>query len=235
MRENTIGWDDGMDSVEALQELEAIFQIKIESEEAEAMETVGEMFDVIIAKRPPNQSETCGCAMAFYRLRGAIGDHKLIPASPIEFLNLYGAKRAFAELHERTGLRLPSPHLAQLGRLGCAVAVVACVTLFVLLVGLLCGHASSWWMLGGLLVMIAGIVATRMDKGILPPDCETLGDLAKVTAAKSYGQLVDLGARARKSEMWEILTECLADLSTVSAADINRDTTFYAGQKRKAV
>jgi hypothetical protein len=234
MRENSLGWDDGMDSVEALQELEALFRIKIEDAEAGAMETVGDMFDVIIAKRPPNQSEKCGCAMAFYRLRRAIGDRKLIPASPIGFLNLYGVKRAFAELHERTGLRLPSPHLARQGRFGCAVAVVAGVTLFVLLVGLLCGHASSWWMLGGLLAMTAGIGATRMDKGVLPSDCETLGDLAKATAAKSYGQLADLGARACKSEMWEILTECFAESSIVPAAEINRDTTFYAGQKRKA-
>lgn len=233
MRENSLGWDDGMDSVEALQELEALFRIKIEDAEAKTMETVGDMFDIIIAKRPPNQSEKCGCAMAFYRLRHAIGDRSLTPLSPIGFVNERGAKKVFLEWQDKTGLRLPPSRRSRLGKFGCATAVAGSLALAAFVVAFFGGHGSTG-LVAAFSAVTLGIVATRLDKGLLPRECETLGGLAKATAARSYGALEDFGARARAPEMWDILTECLAERATVSAADINRDTTFYTGQKRKA-
>lgn len=234
MRENSLGWDEIMDSVEALQELEAVFRIEIADKEAESMETVGDLFDVILAKQPPGERGKCAGAVAFYRLRRAVGERTLTPASPIEFLNRRGAKRALAQLKDRTGLRLPSPRLARLGQFGCAAAVAGSLALVVCLVALSAGHASMMLVGAALLAVAWGVLATRLDRGLLPRGCETLGGLAKVAAAASYGVLVAQGVRAREAEMWEILTECLAERADMSAAEINRDTTFYAGQKCKA-
>lgn len=228
MRENTLGWDDAMDSVEALRALEAIFEIEIDDDEAAAIQTVGDLFDVILEKRAPGPSGKCASAMAFYRLRQALGVARLAPTRDITFLNQRGAKAALKDLHATTGLAVPPARYAWLGTIGCAAACVGGLALALAFFVALDGHHCVW-LLGAALTMTAGIAATRFDKGLVPRGCETLGGLARATASASYGELVCHGARARESEMWDILTATLAARANV--AEINRHTTFYQGQE----
>lgn len=235
MRENSLGFDDGLDSVELLQDIEADFNIKFEDDEAIAMETVGDLFDAILAKVPPTATGKCASAMAFYRLRQVLGDANLKPSSDLTYLNAPGAKAALADLQAKTGLNLPGVRYARLGNIGCTTAMVgglaSAVTLFVIFES----HSpvALTILVAGAMAMIAGTAAVKHDKGLLPETCETLGGIARQTAVMSYGLLVRRGARARQAEMWDILATILHAYSNVPAAEINRDTTFYKGQKRK--
>jgi len=235
MRENSLGWDDVIDSVEALQELETVFQIEIENDEAEAIQTVGDLFDVILEKLPPGHTGKCASAMAFFRLRRALGQPQFAPPNDLTFLNQQGAKAILAALREKTGLNVPSCRYARLGSIGCAVACVGGLVFAVALIAFLGKHGMLGLtvVVAAAMTMILGTIATRLDKGLLPSDCRTLGELAKQTATASYGCLVRLGARARESEMWDIVTAMLAAHANVLPTEINRDTTFYEGQKRQ--
>jgi hypothetical protein len=233
MRDNSLNWTDCLDSIEALEEIETVFQVGID--EPEEIETVGDLFDALLAKLPPANSGKCASAMAYYRLRQAIpnGDDCFAPSSDLTFLNTPGAKQALNELREKTGLNVPSARYALLGRIGCGAAIISGLAFAVTFLGFLGTHGAPALACLGLaaLVIAVGIFLTRLDKGLLPKSCKTLGGLARETAAASYGKLVMLGAGAREKEMWGIFTRLLAERANVPAEDIDYDTTFYKGQK----
>ena len=172
MRENSLCWSDGLDGIEALEELEVVFQIAFDDEESAAMQTVGDLFDVLLEKRPPASHGKCASAMAFYRLRQALGGGRPAPSSDLTFLNTPGAKAILKDLQEKSGLNLPASRYARLGTIGCTVAWVGGLALVGALIAMLCHYAVAGLMIlaGAVAAMVTGIVATRLDKGLLPRD-----------------------------------------------------------------
>lgn len=236
MQQNCLCYEDGLDGIEAVENLEAAFQIKIENAEAVAIKTVGDLFDLIVAKCPPGETGKCASAMAFYRLRQALKRPDLAPSSSLAFLDQAGAKAVLKHLRDRTGLAVPQNRFARLGRIGCVVAWIGAILAFIIALTVARYYPETGFacVTGLVAVMAAGIIATRHDKGRLPAGCETLGGLARVTAVASYGELVKRGARARETEIWEIVTTTLAAFCRMPASAINRETTFYKSQTRQA-
>lgn len=233
---NCLCYGDGLDAVDAVKELETIFQIKIENAEAEKIQNVGDLFGLIIAKCPPSETGKCASAMAFYRLRQALGRSDLAPSSDITYLNRLGAKSALQRLAQQTGLTMPQSRFARLGQSGCTAAIVSCISAIIIACTFVGKHPDTGIavLVGLVVVMVAGIFAARRDKGLLPHGCEALGGLVRQTVSASYGELVRRGARAREAEMWAILTTILAAFSTMPATEINRATTFYKSQHKVA-
>jgi hypothetical protein len=233
MSENTIGWTDGMDGVEYVQELETVFQVSFADDDTKDVVTVGDLYDRLLEKMPLGDPNTkCATAMAFYCLRRAFTrfEHteRLAPSTDITRLNVLGAKWALKLLRESCGLSVPASRFTRLGNTGCAAAIIGGLVTFGGFFAYVSHHNAVTLvvMAIGLAALAAGLFATSIDKGLLPDDCETLGGLARKTAAASYGQLVKFGARAREEEIWDIVTDILVERSCIAKDKINRDTTF---------
>jgi acyl carrier protein len=88
---NTLGLDDDLDPVEVVQLLERVFDIEVSQEEADRISTVGDFYEVLLRKIPPDEADRkCASAVAFYRIRAALrrlghGD-RLTPASGMHVL-----------------------------------------------------------------------------------------------------------------------------------------------------
>jgi hypothetical protein len=243
----TLGLDDDLDSVEVVQVVESAFNIKIADKEAEAIVTVGEMFDLLRQKIAGNATDRkCASAMAFYRLRRVLAarhvDSSLTPASNLSWLRDTYTKRYVRALEQETGLRLPKPAHSWIGRVGASIAILGVIgalvavalALSTLFFGRWNGDAiagSTPLLLFGCLIF--GALLACLDPGHLPKQFATLGDLAKKTANLSYGILVEQGADASESQSWRVLTEVLSDFTGVSAGAINRDTHFLGSSPKR--
>ena len=236
---NSLGLDDDLDAVVLVQNLEKAFEIGITDAEAESVLTVGQLYDLLLAKIPANESDRrCASAMVFYRLRRALEnrakDTALTPSTSLLFLEEGRARTTVKELEKETGLRLPELELTGRGYFGCLSVLVA----FCAAMGI-----SSFYHLGyfsGLsgFVAVVTFVALewailRLDPGKLPIDCSTLGGLATRVAALNYGFLIKVGASHCDREIWKSLLELLSGYA-LSKSEINRDTYFLQSQLRKA-
>jgi hypothetical protein len=245
---NTLGLDDDFDPVEVVQIVESAFNLKIANEEAEAIATVGEMYDLLQEKIAGNATDgKCANAMAFYRLRRALAARnagsRLTPTSDLSWLLDSYTKRFVRALEQETSLKLPKPENSWIGCLGATIALLgtfgALVAMLLALATLFFGPwngnaiagSAPALLFGGL---ILGGLFAYLDPGHLPKQCVTLGDLAEKTANMSYGLLVKQGADASESRVWQVLTEVLSDFTTVPAGAINRDTYFLASAPKKA-
>jgi hypothetical protein len=230
---NTLGLDDDLDPVEVVQLLERVFDIEVSQEEAGRILTVGDFYDAMFCKIPPDEGDRkCAGAMAFNRIRAALrrlgyGD-RLTPASDMNVLERGGTKSHLKKLEKESGLRMPGPVAT---RMGCLASLCAFVAILAGVFSLQPGFAAAF------LSLLAGLIAAGAivyaDPGKLPADCRTLAGLAKRVAAMNYGRLVKMGARHGDDDIWENLTEALSDFAAVPKSEITRETFFLTSQFKK--
>lgn len=242
----TLGLDDDLDGVEILRPIEAVFDVKLSNAEAEAVHTVGDMFDLLRRKIDVDAGRKCLSAMAFYRLRRAWNDLGIevgrAPSDDLTRLRLVYTRALVKSLEAKSGLRLPPPASGLVGKIGLAFALggtLGCLALFV------CKVAAIWlpipvrdWsalvpitvLFGG---WIIGLVIMRFDAGHLPSDCSTLGALAAKSATLSYGRLVKQGGDARDKVLWQALVDTLAEHTKLPADQIARETCFLKSSSKR--
>jgi hypothetical protein len=229
---NTLGLDDDLDSVEVVRDIERIFDIRILNEEAESMFNVGQFYDLLLTKIPPDDTDRkCASAMAFYRIRNALqqlgyGD-RLNPASDIRALERGRTKKNLEILAKQSGLHMPQATSSPIGEFGSLGGfAIALIGVFSLQPGLVSA------LLGLLAGMVVVVVFMHVDPGRLPANCETLGGLAKAVAALNYGRLIKMGARHTSEDIWETLVEALAHYA-LPKSEITRETLFLQSQLTK--
>lgn len=230
-----LGLDDE-DAIDVLVELEKALDVKIANAEAAAIYTVGDLFDLLRGKMQAGETgQKCASAMAFYRVRRALSslrpDVGRSPSANLSPLRRVYTKSFVKLLEDRSGLRLPRPDLGGIGWVGIAclsvgifgtLAMMFLAFLTTFLGSPLIGeHLISANFLAGTVV---GLAFLTVDRGRLPKTCGTLGALAASAARRSYGRLVQQGAEARDSSIWNALVEPLADMACVPADQIGRDT-----------
>jgi acyl carrier protein len=231
---NSLGLDDDLDGVEALQTIERVFDVKVSNEEATQMQTVGNLFDLLVEKIPSNTlDKKCASAMAFYRLRRAI--HELgygnaqLPTSGVSFLDRGNVRRKLKNIEHATALNLPSVRPTAPGWIG-GVLIFLAIPFAAYYVF---PHAVSV-IFGALAGFFAGIYFVAfIDPGRLPMDCHTLGDLARKTALLSFGKLAKAGARHTHQDIWDNLIEALSCYE-LAKSEITRETFFLKSQLKKA-
>ena len=232
---NSLGLDDDLDGVELVQNLEKAFDIQITDAEAKRIFTVGEIYDLMLKKIPPEDTNRkCASAMTFYRLRRAIRglchDKKLGPATDLQFLEERRTRTALRNIERETGLRLPPAEMTWIGKLGCLMSVILLVA----------GGALSLWHhlfvgLAGttaLSVLLAWSILRYVDPGKLPNGCRNLSGLTKKTVALNYGRLIKMGAGRRDNEIWDNLLELLSGYC-LPKAEITRETFCLQSKLKK--
>ena len=220
--------DDGDDLLDLRRDLETAFAMRFTDGEAAGCETVGDLFQVIQSRFPPDAGGKCMTAMAFYRLRRAlsgIGSSTVwTTGMRLDALPGPSARSLYAELEERSGLKLPSWRLTMLGLAGAWAVAGGCVSLLVFV-------SSNGWH-GALLPFLAcagGAVLLRTDPGRLPLEGQTLGALARQVACLNFGTLHAQGARPRERDIWGTLCAALSHYTVVPMGMVHRGTTIMTG------
>lgn len=86
----------------------------------------------------------------------------------------------------------------------------------------------------GVLAGVVGFGLTCMDRGRLPADCRTLGDLARKVAGLNFGDLYAQGAKARDKDLWNALLEVLSEYAFLPRAEIHPGTFILQKQLQSA-
>lgn len=247
---NTLGLDDDGDDWEIVVELERAFGLKITDEEAKSIMLVGHLYDVLLARLGPGSGEKCATAMCYYRLRRAILQNApnliVTPKTKLADICQGSPKLAFRKLGHIAGLTLARPMYGRIGYLGMAMTLVSIFVgffggLFITYLDVLEPLPGPTLALICTALFCSGVGLMWADPMQLSRRLDTLGDLATVTAALNYGQLIKEGARHRPQELWEALAEVLSAFNdTLPPKDIHRETyllqaTFDEARKAGAL
>ncbi|WP_143755023.1 acyl carrier protein [Caulobacter sp. BP25] len=221
---NTLGLDDDLDPVEAVIGLEKAFALKISDGEAAACNTVGDIYDLLLARFAGRIGEPGACmtSMAFYRLRRSLRvvcpgtDWR--PDTALTPLAGGNVRAFFVELRRVSGLQMPEPRGTWLGGIGGGLALLAIVGAAIAAIkgALIVGLASA-------AMLVVGVVLIRLDPGGLPEGCVTLGDLATKVGALNYGALAGVGGAVRPKDLWDAMAEVLSAQSDFPASAMRRD------------
>jgi hypothetical protein len=104
----------GLDIVELILAVEDAFQIHIADEEASTASTVGDLYNLVVAKVQVQDSKRCLTSAAFYRTRRSIVDTlaidrcKIKPSTPLEvILPRDGRRETWRGIQTAMKLKLP--------------------------------------------------------------------------------------------------------------------------------
>jgi hypothetical protein len=248
---NTLNLVGDGDELDILKRAETLFGVALANAEVEAIRTVGELFDVIDQKMGAHHTRACLTQAAFYRLRRALramGCTALItPETPLADalqapIRGSSLRAVWRDLAAEADMKLPDRELSRAwlptwlresmrrhpiryGQLGIVAVVGLPVFLaaatgsrgFVAIIAAVASIAFAFAM-HALLVRFFGIVPARL---------QTLGDLAREAAGRSFESL-----RAEKhgfspQDRWWAVMAILRDNSSY-AGPIDRETTFFA-------
>ncbi|MFH1797419.1 MAG: hypothetical protein ABIK36_08915 [Pseudomonadota bacterium] len=216
---STLGLGGDGDELDVLEAVEKSFDIKILDHEAEFAETVGQLFDIVMAKASVDpDARRCATAMVFYRLRCAIGDPTMSPHSKLDEIVSHTPRQLYRRLAQETGLAMPSGSTGRLGSV-CLYAMIFLVP--AALVTIVAGW--TYWPVVTLLAVSAAVLFwldARRWHG------ESLGEVSRKVAHLNFARLANLGARSAPIDAWAAYAGLLSDITGVDAGRIARETRF---------
>lgn len=223
---------DADDSVDIVVTVEQAFGIKISDSEAEACQTVGDLFRVVCAHIPTverSDTITCMTAVTFRELRRAI--RSLEPAldlRPATRLSSFAGRRDHRDWHahlkETSGLSVPHPTLT-------VRSMIVGLTLFgIVVAGVVAtfGYGAAGLFVVASLSVPAGFLIQHYGRRSWDAN-RTLGDLARETAAFNVGQTVKAKGAIRTRELWEALLIVLRPYARRSG-ECGHETRFFTKQ-----
>ena len=229
----------GLDSVELVLEVENAFGFSIPNEDAAGLDTVGKLYDYVLAHRFRGKQDACLSSMTFYKLRRTLMPVLQIPRDAVRVSTELSAivpkhrRRMWRAIAKTAGLRLP---LLRRPDWVVTVATLAAVGLGIatpLLLGLKPfrgGVAVALVAVGGFGFAFAWL--TEFLAYEFPPDVATVGQLAKATLARNYQPIVaEAKQSATDAEVWDILQRIMVEQLGVRADQLKRETSFVKDLK----
>jgi acyl carrier protein len=225
----------GLDTVEIVMEIEDAFSINIPDDEASRMVTVGDVFDYIVANTSvPTQSAVCLSAIAFYSIRRAAmtlgATKRLRPRdSTLTILPDSKRRRYWAQLQERSELRLPPLRRPRWLVAICTLAVIACSGYFGVLAyqindSQLAGLASAA-AIGSIVGAIAGWLTRPL--AVYPANnCITFRGLAESALGLNFKTLSERYNGANTSDIWIALRSIIVEQLGVSPGEVKPAARF---------
>jgi acyl carrier protein len=224
----------GLELLELVLTVEDAFGFSIPDEDAAGLNTVGKLHEYILAHRCHAKQEACLSSIAFYKIRRALISVRKLPRKDVrvstELATIIPARRRriWRALEKATGFRLPRLRrpawvtpVAALATVGLAIAVPVLLSLSMLhgaiFVAILtagaAGYAFSW--------------LTTLLAFEFPPDCATVGQLAKGALARNYRAIVEQSGKcASDAEVWVALRLIVAEQLGVRPGDLTKETNF---------
>jgi acyl carrier protein len=220
----------GLDSVELVLTVEEAFGFSIPDQDAAGLDTVGKLYDYIIAHRFQSEHEACLTSVTFYRIRRALVSVLQIPRKDIrvstELSRLIPARRRRVWRTTAKAMTLRLPELVPPAWVNVLVALAT--------VGLT--GVAFWLLQPGLRILglpfvflVALYVLLRMTTPLATefrPEFATVGALTKLVLAKNYRALADACRCSNADEAWESLRSIIVEQLGVRPEDVTKEASF---------
>jgi hypothetical protein len=248
---NTLNLVGDGDELDILDEVETAFGISIAETEAAAVRTVGDLFDLVVRDTGAQQTRACLTQAAFYRLRRALlamgSDVHITPDTPIARalsapVRVSSLRAIWRELGTETGLKLPQreipwPNLPswmvasadrhpRLYRWLAVTVLVILIATFLISTGIT-GFTAFCTGLAFVALAFGAHSVLRHVCGTVPERLQSVGDLAREAAGRSFQSLRDEQHGFSPHDLWWALLAILRH-HTGHAGPIDRETTFFA-------
>lgn len=216
----------GLESVELVMEVEETFGFSIPDEDAAALDTVGKLYDYVMANRFAGRPPGCLTSIAFYKLRRAlisvlgIGRNDVQLSSCLTAIIPTHRRRRWLELHKAMGLRLPElvrPRwvTAVAIAVGCALVIDAATII---------GIVLAFWIIWP--VAFALYFVTEPLAVVFPRECATVGGLTEAILRKNYGAISDECQRSNAEDVWRTLRDLIAEQLGIRPDDVRKEASF---------
>jgi hypothetical protein len=247
MRQNTLNLVGDGDDLDVISDAEDIFEVKLVDREVSAVESVGELYDLIVDKYRSRHPITQACLSqtAFYRLRSALdamgAKGPIRPATSVSLMmsQLPGnrhIRHKWRELARRSGLKLPRlevrwmPFDVVVPRYLCYLRSAAVILIFFLTayaISKLAGMTFGWALIATFTCFIFVSTISWLWFADIPLRIKTIGDLAHESSGHSFTALRREKPGCSPVDLWQALVAILRGISG-RKGEINRDTTFFA-------
>ena len=223
----------GLDYVELVMAVEEAFEIEIEDEAYQSVETVGDLHELVLVRLAARRDEArdpvaCARVPAFNRIRRALIEvagverRDVRPAAALdELVPREGRRAAWEKLRDQSRLRWPGLTApAWLLWITLAASVTACAAAYVF-------YSLTWSLIlvfGGCFLLILN--ATRALQVELPGGVSTVGDLTQTVARWNYGLLVSGREPASPDEVWKLLVEIIEEQLAIPRSEIRPEASF---------
>lgn len=224
----------GLEFVGIILAVEDTFGFSIPDEDVAGLDTVGKLYDYILAHRFRGYQEDCLSSITFYKLRLAIMSVLRIPRKKIRVSTKLSEiipahrRRTWKALQRETGLRLP-----QLRRPAWAatIAVLATFGLGIAVPVLLSLGPFSGAIIVAILTMIAvGYLFSWLTRPLafkFLPECATMGQFTSLTLAHNFQAIAEeSNCSASDAEVWETLQAAIAEELGNSPWQLTKETDF---------
>jgi acyl carrier protein len=224
----------GLDLVEFVMEVEDTFGFSIPDEDAAALDTVGRLYDYILAHRFEGKQEGCLTSVAFYRLRRALmsvcgtARPDVRPSLKLTRIIPVRRRRRWSQLQTSMGLRLPAlvrPRwvTAMATIIGGAAVVAAAPFLWART-----GETAAVLLIGCAICAVSWILyqATKPLAVVIPSQCATVGGLTKAILQRNYGTISDWCQRINAEEAWNTLRSLIVEQLGVRPDEVTKEASF---------
>jgi len=225
----------GSDAEDLVVGVEETFRFSIPDEDSAVLDTVGKLYDYILAHRFQGRPPGCLTNVAFYKLRSALMSVFGMARSDVRLsLDLAAIiptrrRQRWSDLQQAVGLRLPELVrpvwvTATATTIGCVVVVGTTIFLAASLgfpVAVVLDLLFIIWM-----VVYVFYHGTKPLAVAFRPEFATVGDLTKSILRRNYGAISDECQRANPEEIWTTLRALIAEQLGVRLDDVTKEANF---------
>jgi acyl carrier protein len=224
----------GLDLLELVLTVEDTFGFPMPDEDAVQLNTVGKLYEYILAHRFHGKQEICVRSMTFYKIRRAMMAVLKIPRKDIKVSTELSAiipvhrRRIWRALEKATNFRLPQLRrpgwvtiIAVFATMGLAIAAPVFLSLK-LFHGAVAAACLTAAFVGWLFAWLTTPLTFEFQ-----PECTTVGQLATATLARNYRTIVEeFNREASDAEVWEMLRLIVAEQLGVRPSEVTKEADF---------
>ena len=224
----------GLDTIELVMDVEETFNIKIADEDAQTLETVGDLYDHVIKNVATAPTGKCLTASAFYDVRAALADcgiqDRFGPSTPLTAVLPRSKRRSFwSNLSRSMGLKLPS------------LVRPSWVVKLNILATFASSGAAAYWLMGSehteiLFPLLAlpslflfgylAAVATQPLATNYAPSFETFRGLSEQLVAINFKEISAKHGPMGRNDVWAVLRRLIATNLGVDENEVIREANF---------
>jgi len=229
----------GLDTVELVLEMEDTFNISIPDEDAEKILTVGDCYSYILRKLNNQDSTSCVSLRTFYQLRRNLVELLHIPRNIIhpktptnEVIPHLGRRQIWKQLENTLSYRFPTLNRPLWLKIVLVSTFILISMFFLIITHNISG--SDWSVLLGYFLMflwvwfmiytLFSLTLTHRMAVEFPPNCQTIGDLAKSIQPEPDPLFV--GGEYNEKKVWDRLCDIISEQLGVKVEDIKPESSF---------
>lgn len=224
----------GLDTIELVLEIEDRYNIKLLDAECTRARTVGDLAS-LVCSRLPRCNDTCPTSRSFYRVRRLLVSHsgikrrKIRPATRLETVFPVDFRQ-----HWRT-LTAADPSLPPLEPSSKLDGILLLLTAILIFPGLV-APVMMWGIHGpivgipvGIVLCVLAFVFANLAHVVgtrLPPEIQTVGDLARVCVRLSSDEEVSAHRRAERDQVVQEIRRITAQFLGLPLEKVRADSDF---------